>query len=163
MSESTREIRELEHLLRRLNHLLNLYTRRYLAGAGLTMARFWVLSNLLPSDKPVSMGEMQRRLSLAPATVTGLVDGLVKAGLVHRQRSNDDRRSVFLGLTPAGEKLLDKVFEYRISILETALEGQGNKAIGLLNTHLADIVSNLYDKWSSRNKGGKNRDACQNE
>ncbi|MGI9863076.1 hypothetical protein SDD30_17015 [Moorella naiadis] len=40
--------KELEYLLRQINHLMNHYTGSYLSDRGLTMARFWVLSNLPP-------------------------------------------------------------------------------------------------------------------
>ncbi|HCD09293.1 MAG TPA: MarR family transcriptional regulator, partial [Thermoanaerobacter sp.] len=76
-------IDNLEMFLREINHILNLYTRSYLNEKNITMARFWVM-NKLSADNPITMKELQRRLLLAPGTLTGLVDNLVSDGLVER-------------------------------------------------------------------------------
>ncbi|WP_258359992.1 MarR family winged helix-turn-helix transcriptional regulator [Moorella sulfitireducens] len=142
MVELAKETRELELLLRQISHLMNHYTRAYLNGRGLTMARFWVLSSLA-ADKPITMGELQRRLFLAPATLTGLVDGLVEEKLVRRWRDDNDRRLVFLALTPAGEEFLAEILHYRASVLEKALANQDNLDLEQLNVFLHLLLTNL--------------------
>lgn len=52
--------------------------------------------NKLSADNPITMKELQRRLLLAPGTLTGLVDNLVNDGLVERWRDETDRRLVYL-------------------------------------------------------------------
>ncbi|WP_406676563.1 MarR family winged helix-turn-helix transcriptional regulator [Moorella sp. ACPs] len=136
------ETRELELLLRQINHLMNHYTRTYLSGRGLTMARFWVLSNLAV-DKPITMGELQRRLFLAPATLTGLVDGLVEEKLVRRWRDDNDRRLVFLALTPAGEEFVSEILHYRSSVLAKALANRDDINLEQLNAFLQLLLTNL--------------------
>jgi DNA-binding MarR family transcriptional regulator len=49
-----------------------------------------------------------RLVSRAP-DVTRLVDRLAERGLVERQRSREDRRSVKIGITEAGRALLDQL------------------------------------------------------
>ena len=44
---------------------------------------------------------------LSPATVTEMLDTLVGAGLIERQRDESDRRVVRVALTPAGRKAFD--------------------------------------------------------
>jgi len=44
---------------------------------------------------------------LSPATVSEMLDTLVEAGFVERQRDEDDRRIVRVALTPAGRKAFD--------------------------------------------------------
>ncbi|CEP67932.1 MarR-type HTH domain [Moorella glycerini] len=142
MAGLAEETQELELLLRQINYLMNHYTRTYLSGRGLTMPRFWVLSNLAP-DKPITMGELQRRLFLAPATITGLVDGLVEEKLVRRWRDDNDRRLVYLALTPAGEEFLAGILQYRSSVLEKALVNQDDINLGQLNAFLRLLLTNL--------------------
>ncbi|MGB9802377.1 MarR family winged helix-turn-helix transcriptional regulator [Desulfofundulus sp.] len=132
---------KLEYLLRQINLLLNHYTRTYLNERGLTIARFWVLSNL-SLEQPLTMGELQRRLLLAPGTITGLVDRLVEEGLVQRWRDEVDRRLVFLKLTPAGKKFLAEILQLRYSILEKALPDD-NTDIKRLNRDLYTIFKNV--------------------
>jgi DNA-binding MarR family transcriptional regulator len=45
---------------------------------------------------------------LSPATVTGMLDALVEAGLVERQRDGTDRRIVWTVLTPSGRRAFDR-------------------------------------------------------
>ncbi|KYH32302.1 MarR family winged helix-turn-helix transcriptional regulator [Neomoorella mulderi] len=142
MAGLAEETRELELLLRQINYLMNHYTRTYLSGRGLTIPRFWVLSSLA-ADKPITMGELQRRLFLAPATLTGLVDGLVEEKLVRRWRDNNDRRLVYLALTPAGEEFLAGILKYRSSVLEKALANQDGINLGQLNAFLRLLLTNL--------------------
>ncbi|MDN5344825.1 MAG: MarR family transcriptional regulator, organic hydroperoxide resistance regulator [Clostridia bacterium] len=148
--------RELEYLLRQINHLMNHYTRNYLGEKGLTMARFWVLSNL-PRGQKLTMGELQRRLLLAPGTVTGLVDGLVAEGLVRRWRDENDRRLVFLSLTAAGEEFLAGILSFRSAVLAKAmarLDETNAPDAGQLNTALRVILANLRNLC----KGERDRD-----
>ncbi|MGI6284944.1 MarR family transcriptional regulator [Neomoorella humiferrea] len=141
--ESTRE---LEYLLRQINHVINHSTRSYLAERGLTMPRFWVLSNMV-ADRPLTMGELQRRLLQAPGTVTGLVDGLVEEGLVRRWRDENDRRLVFLALTPEGERFLEEILQFRAAVLEKALVALDVGAIEGLNKELSLILKNLKNQF----------------
>lgn len=142
MDETPDQITELESLLRRINHRVNLSTRCYLAREGLSMARFWIASNLTPG-RPLTMGELQRCMQLAPGTITGLVDGLVESNLVQRWRDEQDRRLVFLTLTPAGEETLNKIFQYRVGVLRAILADQQKLDIGALNSLLGLILARL--------------------
>lgn len=152
---------ELEYLLRQINHLMNHYTRSYLGERGLTMARFWVLSNLPPKQK-LTMGELQRRLLLAPGTVTGLVDGLVAEGLVQRWRDERDRRLVYLSLTTAGEEFLAGILKFRSAVLAKAMARPDEFSpldVRQLNADLGLILANLRNLC----KGERDKDAGSDE
>jgi len=58
---------------------------------------------------PLSVGELAMRLDRKPHTTVGLVDRLVKAGLIKRAPDPDDGRRVRLVLTKAGEQRLEKL------------------------------------------------------
>jgi DNA-binding MarR family transcriptional regulator len=120
MRDDFKKIDRLEHLFWLIAQRMNLHTRRFLAKEGLTMARFIALSNI-SADGPMTMGELLRRLYQSPASLTGLIDGLVDAGLVIRWREETDRRAVFLSPTQNGLDLLDRVFAFRSSIMKEAL------------------------------------------
>lgn len=48
-------------------------------------------------------------LRVTPRNVTGLVDGLVAAGLVRREPHPTDRRATMVSLTPGGVRLTDEL------------------------------------------------------
>lgn len=137
-------IDNLEMFLREINHILNLYTRSYLNEKNITMARFWVM-NKLSADNPITMKELQRRLLLAPGTLTGLVDNLVSDGLVERWRDETDRRLVYLKLTQEGDKLLKEILQYRTSILVNILKKIDGLDVERLNSDLMLIWNQLKE------------------
>jgi DNA-binding MarR family transcriptional regulator len=74
-----------------------------LESEGITMGQFWAL-HLVSSLGRTSLTSVARHLSVAPPTVCGNVDQLVRSGLVARHRSERDRRAVELSLTAAGRR-----------------------------------------------------------
>jgi DNA-binding MarR family transcriptional regulator len=62
----------------------------------------------LCEHRELSSGELALAAELSPATATEMLDGLVAAGLVHRTRSQRDRRVVLISLTERGEALIDE-------------------------------------------------------
>ena len=58
---------------------------------------------------PMKMTELARFLGLSKPNATGLVDRLVKRSLVRRKRSDEDRRVIFVALTPSGRRAADRL------------------------------------------------------
>lgn len=70
----------------------------------MTLPQFRVLSRL--SERDYRAAELADSLEVGRPTLTSTVDGLVRRGLVERQRElPGDRRGVLLRLTPAGRTL----------------------------------------------------------
>lgn len=137
-----KEIRDLEYLLRQLNHAINRRTRIYLADLGLSLPRFWVLA-ALGRCGPMTMGDLQRQLCVAPSTLTGLVDGLEVVGLVQRERGEEDRRVVYLRLAAAGEEQLALVMAYKESLLARAVQHLDIPTVREVRQGLASIYESL--------------------
>lgn len=70
----------------------------------LTLSQYRLLAFLSQGDWAASA--LADRLDVSRPSVTGLVDGLVKRGLVERRPGVDDRRRVDHVLTPAGKQAL---------------------------------------------------------
>lgn len=81
---------------------------RLLRVPGLTMPRFLVLAFIHSHGDRCSMSELAAATDQCSATMTGIVNGLVSAGWVERQRDPDDRRSVLVNLTDAGQALVEQ-------------------------------------------------------
>lgn len=87
--------------LRRIIRAVDLYSRYLTLRYNLTGPQLVCLRHLLRHG-PMASGELARRISLSPATVTGIVDRLEKRGLVRRERSPDDKRRLRITLTETG-------------------------------------------------------------
>jgi DNA-binding MarR family transcriptional regulator len=88
-----------------------------LGKEGITMGQFWAL-HAVSSMEAASLSTVARNLGVAPPTACANLDQLEAAGLVLRQRSERDRRAVFLSLTPRGRKVEARVWS-RIGRLMT--------------------------------------------
>lgn len=84
-------------------------------AGSISYAQYGLLFGLAERDR-LSVRELGERVELTPATVTQMLDVLQEAGLVSRQRSDEDRRVVFSSLTEHGREVVRDckvVFECR--------------------------------------------------
>lgn len=72
-------------------------------AAGLSMPQYIALRAL--HRGPMSSGALAQRFGVSRPTVTRMVDGLIKKGLVERQIDPIDRRVTMVSLTDAGQAL----------------------------------------------------------
>ncbi|HEX7031303.1 MAG TPA: MarR family transcriptional regulator [Gammaproteobacteria bacterium] len=94
--------------LRRIIRAVDLYSRYLALRYSLTGPQLVCVRHLLRHG-PTAPGTLARRISLSPATVTGIVDRLEKRGLVTRARSIDDKRKVEIALTDEGRQLVGQM------------------------------------------------------
>ena len=82
---------------------------RRLRELGLSQAGWMALAMAAKADKPLSQTELADRLGVEAATLVGMIDRLVRAGLIERRPSADDRRVRLIVPTAAGKELFGKV------------------------------------------------------
>ena len=106
-----REIRALNAFitLLRAAEAVSASVNQRLAGRRLTSSQFGVLEALLHLG-PLCQGDLAGKLLRSGASVTSVVAGLEKRGLLIRQRTEEDKRFVRVALTGKGRKLIDEVF-----------------------------------------------------
>lgn len=76
----------------------------------LLQGRWWVLILLMREESKTSTPSiLAEKAGVSRATMTGLIDGLEQSNLVARIYTKDDRRSVQIKLTQAGQAKLDVV------------------------------------------------------
>ena len=75
----------------------------------ITLPQFDVLSELERANRPITMSELSRVLMVSNGNVTGVIDRLVKSGMVARQRAEHDRRVQYIRLTQDGRKQFNKM------------------------------------------------------
>jgi DNA-binding MarR family transcriptional regulator len=72
----------------------------------------------LPEGKQPTIKQLAEQLQIQHHSAVELASRLAKHGFLRRDRSPDDRRSVLLSVTKAGEKLVDQVVHYSFQQLE---------------------------------------------
>ncbi|HET7207987.1 MAG TPA: MarR family transcriptional regulator [Terriglobales bacterium] len=71
----------------------------------------------LPKDKQPTIKQIADQLQLQHHSAVELTTRLVNRGLVKRQRSQKDRRSVLLSITHEGERAIEQVVKYSLAQL----------------------------------------------
>jgi DNA-binding MarR family transcriptional regulator len=82
----------LAHAIVRLFRQVNRVHNRCFAGVGISAEQAHILT-ILRLEGPLTMGRLQRLLSLSSATLTGAIDRLEALELVRRSPSPEDRRA----------------------------------------------------------------------
>jgi DNA-binding MarR family transcriptional regulator len=119
------------HLLRRI--------ARDDSADGLTAARASALS-VLAFGGPQRLGDLARRERVAPPTMTRIVDGMVRDGLVRRAPSPTDRRASILEATPRGRVLIERGRARRIQRLARELSTLAEEDLRVLEQAVATLL-----------------------
>jgi DNA-binding MarR family transcriptional regulator len=131
----SRHYRQLEAVsaLRLAAKRLHDTTERWTERHGLTESRLQILTHLYFSPgREVPLGVLAETQSVAPRTMTGLIDNLERDGLVRRIPDSTDRRSVHARLTRAGLARLEAMHQ-------DATERQAKGTGGLNSNQLAEL------------------------
>ncbi len=95
--------------MRRIVRAINLQSQELSRQVGLTVPQLVLLRAI--GDQPpgtATATTLRETMEVNAATMSGLVDRLARRGLLSRQRSQSDRRVVYLGLTDAGRQALSQ-------------------------------------------------------
>jgi len=91
--------------LRRITRAADIHSHLLQRDFGITGPQLSTL-RVVHRMQPVSTGALARAACIGYATLTGILDRLEDNGYVTRTRDPDDRRSVILKMTKAGERVL---------------------------------------------------------
>ena len=116
-----------------------------LAPHGLNLAQFNVLSVLRRADAVMTMGDLAQAVSVRPANLTNLVDGLVKRGLVARELNPEDRRSFLVGVSDTGREFLAEFLPEHWRFLEALTGGLSERQRTQLTKLLDGLAQSVLD------------------
>lgn len=117
--------------------------RADLTGPQLTVVK------LLEAFGDLSLSELSDRIRAQNSTVTGIIDRMERESLVTRERSKEDRRVVYIKLTPKGRELAREIPIEPMEVFKSALETlsqQEMKDLLRIMTKVAKRVRTIVDK-----------------
>ena len=120
MQEKER-IYKIARSLREMNQAFFQATRKYAEMNGITYIQFLAL-RLIKQYPLIGLGELAVHMRASPSTVSGVVDRLVQAELIVRDRPEEDRRSLVIRLSPKGEELLSRAEEQILERLSPLMD-----------------------------------------
>ena len=95
--------------LARTNDRITIQFERLFRDYGLTPSQYNILRILRGEGKPLPILEIASRTVTVVPGITGLVDRLEKAEFVCRRRCTEDRRVIFVEITPKGTEVLSRL------------------------------------------------------
>jgi len=93
--------------LRRILRATELHGKELAQSAGMTPVQLRVVQIVAETGTSTG-GAIAKRMHVAPATITAMIDKLERAGHVARQRSDADRRQTIIALTHKGRDALKR-------------------------------------------------------
>lgn len=124
-------------MMARVMRAITAVLRVQLKNWDLSLAEFGVLEALLHKG-PVPLNLLAELVLTSAPGMTYTVKGLEKRELLRRRSSTDDQRVVVAELTPAGRRLIEKVFPEHLKLMQRAMGGlnrtQKRQAADLLKT-----------------------------
>ncbi len=106
-----------------------LYTHfeKRFAELGLSPSGFNILMILSRSDgKAYKQNELSKLLFVSRANMTGLMDSLIRQGLVTRETDPSDRRVCLSKITPRGEALIERMLPSHYQEMARVVSGIGS-------------------------------------
>ena len=104
-----------------------------------TLPRFDILSALDRNREGMTMGKLSQLLMVSNGNVTGLVNRLVKEGLVERDAAEHDRRVFRVTITQRGANAFQTMAQRHEQWLDDMLDGLATDEIDTLLSSLDDL------------------------
>jgi MarR family transcriptional regulator, organic hydroperoxide resistance regulator len=111
----------------------------------LTLAQYYMLFPLT-GEAALPVSRLAHYAGVAAPTATRMIDSLERSGLVRRERTHDDRRTVLISLTPTGHELMGRKQQElarRRRTLYERLEPDEREPSERLLRHLAELIGEL--------------------
>jgi DNA-binding MarR family transcriptional regulator len=145
MFKQEEEAMPLGHWIKRAYLALTGYVNDLLRPHDLTFSQWQVLSFVARHEEGrATQRELQCWLKVEAATLTGVIDGLVRRGWLTRAERAGDRRVNELALTPEGEKAYQAVAPWLSGGVQSrVLEGLSPGQIAVTREVLQRVVQNL--------------------
>lgn len=116
---------------------LRRHVRRLLNSYGLTGAQYGLLTRIPPEG--IALTQLAATAWADPGNTSGVVDRLVREGLVQRTRSTQDRRVVMISLSDAGRELLAKLTPLYTQAVSDLMQGLSLQEVAALQTLLEKL------------------------
>lgn len=122
-------------------------------NSDLTVAQLRVLL-VLQAQGPSRMGAIASTIGVTLPTASGVVDNLVKKGLIIRENDPQDRRLVICRLSPPGQELVNKLWMSGRFQMESLLEGMTAEQLEKAREVAVILLENVNSRKAQAAEGG---------
>lgn len=103
----------------------------------------WSVLRILWDIEGLTQVELADRMRVEKASLTGVLEGMERRGLIIRERNEDDRRKINITLTAQGRRLKSQLLPHAVKINRKATRGMTNAETLQLRDLLAKLIQNI--------------------
>jgi DNA-binding MarR family transcriptional regulator len=103
----------------------------------------WSVLRILWDIEGLTQVELADRMRVEKASLTSVLDGMERGGLIKRARNDEDRRKINITLTAQGRRLKADVLPYAAKLGRKATRGMSDAEASELRRLLAKMIRNL--------------------
>lgn len=119
-----------------------------LKSLDLTLGQPKVLEYLSKHDGAIQK-DIANGCYIEPASLSNILNGMEKKGLIQRKSNNENRRNVYIFMTEKGKELCQAVKQEIAQANSEALKGFSTEDISTLQNYLSKIKENMEAKDES--------------
>ena len=132
-------------LLRRIDRLALAFVEARFPDTGLSFTH-WISLKLIKDGVVTTPGDLSRELSQTTGAITRLIDALETRGLIARNRSGSDRRSIGLEITDAGRSAVHALADHVVGSWNEILSDFDDEEFRNLLNGLTKLLAALERK-----------------
>lgn len=123
------------------------YAQKQLKNAGYTITiDQWLVIKTLMENPNIKQQDLSEKVFKDNASITRIIELLVKAKYLNRQNNPDDRRRSGLEVTEEGKRIIADVQKYVLKNREVALNGIDQNDLEIAKKVLSKITQNCQSK-----------------
>ena len=102
--------------------------------------------------RPMQAGDLAKKLSLSPTSLTRVLERLESRQLIDRSIDREDRRRIWVSLTPQGRNMLDTIRPWEDSPLARALDTLPKDTLN----HITEASTQIVEAVKALTEGDAN-------
>jgi DNA-binding MarR family transcriptional regulator len=103
----------------------------------------WSVLRILWDIEGLTQVELADRMRVEKASLTSVLDGMERGGLIKRARNDEDRRKINITLTARARKLKAELVPHALKINRKATRGMSDAEASELRRLLAKMIQNI--------------------
>ena len=123
--------------------ILNKYLEIHMKKSGFNQIRYNILGNLITHGGRMKPTDISKRVFRSKTTLTRVIDGMEKDGLVKREPIGEDRRTREVTITSEGVRLIEDTMPVRRKVTDMAMSCLNKEQTGQLDTILTQFRRHL--------------------
>ncbi|WBW96419.1 MarR family winged helix-turn-helix transcriptional regulator [Oceanirhabdus sp. W0125-5] len=118
---------------------------RRLQNTGITRIQ-WIALYYIKENPSISQRSLSNMMSVKDSSIGRLLDRLERDGLVIKERSNKDRRIIYVNLTEKGQELIEECLPIGVKFNEDLTKGISQEELRIFEEVLLKMKANVVEE-----------------